>query len=1355
VHHLLSKLIGSCFFVCAISCVSSVNAENSPPQHNRRSTTEATSNAKKVEINACERITFSEVPATVGRETPLHPLFIPKFLVVDLAGGLFKQIFWTGIEILRSEEGRGRYVADEVFKQASTDPLVSANLSGAEIRKIADEVGQIIGKRPGVPSSVRVMKEASLKFVDAIVQKQLRMLELPCKNSSDFKKLSDGILEQFNVCIGNADNKNEYAVCTADLESTAHSRVGTVALQALLRDSMGGLFPQTSAGLKELDVVIDHSRKAFDTCAQNRIFVSAPLQREAETKVCVGEGVVRAMSKVVHNIADQRLKTTDKDSTSREKKIKKALANLKNPPCALSGPILQNGAFTRDHYASLANLLKGKNGQDHFKAEIMKCGDSLAEFAGQAIIEETVTSHAAVKEYLTAGKTPAETAHILKTLTEEAVSNSYRPCIEKLKKLKLNPSTEAVKPIINPEECEDVVSAFVGSKIVDTILPQKLDDMIAELKDESARQRLKTHKDGAIAFFQKCKTENPWLGQSELIQCMSQSVDLFAGPLALEAASEELGADFIEGNPEIKKQVVDTVKGCLAKRFSEAKTLDALPAVVSEIGTRCNKEVQRNLVPVVAKEMIRTQYAAQKMDPAKLLNKPDADTPSKLDKHLATYQSELDKAKNADEQKSALAKLKANISWDAFEDIAKQKTHEFFPLTGEDLTATEIAANQKVHKKVEADFFNAQSKAKILDPQSHGRALLESVDKLTLTLAEEQLEQTIGSEIKDPAKQANMKKKLLGELENCIGENARHLRDKTWQKVDCTENLVQSASKEIFQVALEERIIGALGEETTKNPEFTSYLLQKMKDKHLTQANLEALAKVASKKDERNQWLHEMQNKITADVAKEVFHMKTENLLPIPEEFIVLGEDGKPKALNLEQKLDAKRFAHLSTEELILKHCLSKVPYAGISKEEKKRQSDSCLAKYIKNGAEITTRTLSETALKKYITSPENLELGKTIVSKSQEEYKTCLKDLESRLGAKVTVENPAFVDGVMKCSTLAGSQAAMNLGILLTSKDSDRTTHKIPPKGSNQVEQLLVYTSNACFYTYQNECAKNVSELQDQMKAHAQNPASTAKDMGNSVVKSKLMDRILVGAFAQEIESLLNTHLRPHKIDGDKFNSMDVGIAGIASGDYLTPLLNSPDGVSLLSDIKKNLLANPEYNPADDKEVKKRFKALLRQDKGKDSLTDRALRTLAKPSFYNHWDEELKGASSLLVGLGWTFNVINKNSLDYDKVIATPSGQKARNYFYDNVLSKNLQELNAQEMASLKKHLPADLYAKMEKDTSLVPSEQAYIQQVLRTKDPKLAEKIRPLNKADIEKIKVELGKLMKAGAKEAAKVK
>lgn len=110
--------------------------------------------------------------------------------MVDLAAGLFKQIFWTGIEIIRSTERRSKYVADEVFKQAISDPLVSSYLKGnsgndqkdyAEIRRIADEVGAVIGARPGVPSSIRVMKEASARFVAAIVKKQLKVLELPCK----------------------------------------------------------------------------------------------------------------------------------------------------------------------------------------------------------------------------------------------------------------------------------------------------------------------------------------------------------------------------------------------------------------------------------------------------------------------------------------------------------------------------------------------------------------------------------------------------------------------------------------------------------------------------------------------------------------------------------------------------------------------------------------------------------------------------------------------------------------------------------------------------------------------------------------------------------------------------------------------------------------------------------------------------------------------------------------------------------------------------------------------------------------------------------------------------------------------
>lgn len=74
--------------------------------------------------------------------------------------------------------------------------------------------------------------------------------------------------------------------------------------------------------------------------------------------------------------------------------------------------------------------MKEKNGQEKFKAEVLKCGDSLAEFAGQAVVEDTISSHPAVKEFLTSGMSKEDATHTVRQLNPEC----HRRVLQTLRK---------------------------------------------------------------------------------------------------------------------------------------------------------------------------------------------------------------------------------------------------------------------------------------------------------------------------------------------------------------------------------------------------------------------------------------------------------------------------------------------------------------------------------------------------------------------------------------------------------------------------------------------------------------------------------------------------------------------------------------------------------------------------------------------------------------------------------------------------------------------------------------------------------------------------------------------------------
>lgn len=266
------------------------------------------------------------------------------------------------------------------------------------------------------------------------------------------------------------------------------------------------------------------------------------------------------------------------------------------------------------------------------------------------------------------------------------------------------------------------------------------------------------------------------------------------------------------------------------------------------------------------------------------------------------------------------------MSWSAFEDIARKKTHELAPLTDPDLSAEHLKENTKIHAKIEQDLLGQANRLKIQDPATSGAALDQSINTLMNTLADAQLTQNIEAEITNPDLQKEIKAKLLASFKGCQDINAaiakRNASRKTSpttspsedvsasqkeKKVDCVDALSKAAVLEIFQNAVSENINRALGDEAKKNPEFAEHLIQKIKSTHMSQEKLDKISAVATNKEERNKLLHQVQNEITADVAKEFLHYKTADLLPPSDEQTLAPSDQKSSE-KLKALLNPERF---------------------------------------------------------------------------------------------------------------------------------------------------------------------------------------------------------------------------------------------------------------------------------------------------------------------------------------------------------------------------------------------------------------------------------------------------------------
>lgn len=1219
--------------------------------------------------------------------------FVPK-LFGDLTIGLFSQIGWG----VMSKHDRAKLIEKNIVEKVRQDADIKSRFSDDEISEISRTLSERVAKHDGVPKELEVKKSATYAFLKQAVMKTLLQSDLGCENQTDYSTLSEFIISEFDYCISQAKSDNVYNACLAAAQRRIPYFVGHLALQVKLKDSLKDFFPNDKDGARDLGNTMKDAINRYDQCAHTRILdknfkeganqgpTTKPehqpkVDLELQTKVCVAEGVLNSMRNAAIIKIKNRLKPTTPDIIDRLGLAANALKYIKNPPCPFAEHLSKAGPFSKEQYAVLQKELAPANGITKFKDDLYKCADEMAIGGGIAIASETLRTHKTLASMYPPN--PSDPHQKLDIITQEAMENAFIPCAEELKKHK----TERKQAVINPEECEAEVKGFVANKILLNKLPIEFAEAIKDFKNDESHPNTEAEaqkaKEQALEVYKKCAAAGH-SSEKELLDCLKNSLTQFSESVASLSIGTSLDASYLSKHPEIIGNAQKLARDCVGATFQQISSLENAQNALTGLGADCGKKIQANIVPTVAEDMVRERLAQENI-PATPFIQGDFTTLKN------NYLAKLAQTHGSAEQKQLLDKFQSDLGWSALNYALQVKREEYYPTHGQSLSAAEMEDHQRFAKQINEELLG-EAQRKIYNgfttKQQREDYLKQVTHNFINKVAAKQISDNLSTTVADPGTRARLQKNLMAELNACLeiidtGHGKDPAQDSAeWknyysiaaqengstQKIgvlkdasDCSQHLQRSAAWKVYQVAVDENLDANLEKLSKKDPKAAEAIKRDIHQKFVTDSVHAELSAVATDKGKLQATTNDIKIRISEVASKGVVLHSLEKYLPA----------GPMQAQTLKSANDT------------FHECLSNIDRNTTNTKQLDAGINLCIASLAKDSSVATIHHLSSESAVKYIPAAKSTQADK-IIEAADKELRTCLDNV------KGSPKDDAFAAGLEACSAAVSAKTALDLGLLREKGVyGKRTAHSTPATPSNPVEKLVASTATSFTYLGEEDVRAEADKLKHGLDELLKKPGVTRADVDKAIIQSSYMNRVVEGALAQKLDVKLTTLLLPHKSPFDTSGDMETQIRRISSPSYLRPLLESTaDGRAFMADLKDKLARDPNYDPASDPALEKRFTAIMMTDTGYQSFTGLALQSVARPNFDHAVAEKWTITKTGAV----FFGARSQNAFDYVNVAKTPKGQEARDYFKREVLDPILagKKVSAADMKRIQDHLEA-----------------------------------------------------------------
>lgn len=575
----------------ALLLVAHARSESNPSKlsHN-------TQNTKRIQapVNICKTSNLQkpENSFSFTQKEKFEPRSIIEF-PFKLTFGFFKTIYWPTM----STNSKFEKISSTISKEATSDPTVSSLFNGdhATIKILSDEVAHHFKNRKKLPSILEVKVDASRVFVNALVQDKLAAMKLGCSGQNDLAQLRDRLLEEFNSCLDKASTETAFKSCMTTINYTIAYRVGHLALQLQLKSTLR----EALLDEKQTQDAMSQALRFYESCAQRRVLISdtqytsSKIDREVETQVCVAEAVLATAPSLAKIKIKEKLSALGVQGDKLDIMTENALSQVKSPACTFASYLKSRPPFSREQYSNLQSIFSKKTGLENFKTGLTKCVDEVAAQTGTVMLRHMISSETAIKDLFTKEE--------LNSFTDDILKNSYAPAIEALKARK---SKDGVA-IIDPLQTKETVMAYAGQKMIEKMMPQKLDSLLQNL--EGAEEL----KEQTMEKYNTCVASVGEVTQRILLDCLRESLGTFAAQYSGLMAEKHLGKNVTTEFPDSKSRIQEITTKCVVERFSEASDLTQVPYALEGLDIHCFSKVAQEIVPDLAERSLRKALAGK------------------------------------------------------------------------------------------------------------------------------------------------------------------------------------------------------------------------------------------------------------------------------------------------------------------------------------------------------------------------------------------------------------------------------------------------------------------------------------------------------------------------------------------------------------------------------------------------------------------------------------------------------------------------------------------------------------------------------------------------------------------------
>ncbi len=370
------------------------------------------------------------------------------------------------------------------------------------------------------------------------------------------------------------------------------------------------------------------------------------------------------------------------------------------------------------------------------------------------------------------------------------------------------------------------------------------------------------------------------------------------------------------------------------------------------------------------------------------------------------------------------------------------------------------------------------------------------------------------------------------------------------------------------------------------------------------------------------------------------------------------------------------------------------------STELLEKSLNACVDVYVSNSVGNVAALMARDNAEKFLKSVDPKE-HETDVSEvealARRTYEECVSQSKGSIVSGTEEERALYMAHLKNCAYTAAPVAGAEV-IKRWTHSADFRTVLPEIKDPTELDSFVIQGTAACkrYLREKENCVADLEAVQNSLNENARNgfPLSPS----GVVLQSKLGERIIKSELANAVSGQLDA-LIPQSAD-DKFGSFKKNsIREIVSPQYLDKLLATKDGVAIVSKLKANMLADPEYDAKTDKELSSELTKLLMSDTSHEGFVDRILYAVAAPSYEKQVGEIVqgqtvpdnpwyKGGKKAGFWLGIVGSKISPEMVSYYPWVAqTPSAQKARDYLKDEVLGPMLDDGAALTPKQMEEH--------------------------------------------------------------------